>query len=194
VATGLTDPALQVRQAVRPVLLALARGTPEINADDVEDLVSHVVERVLLRLVAGAKIEDLAAYSKKAARHAFYDRVGQRGVDDLAPKEDAAQGEGGVPWLERVAHRALSASPSDQLIAREDALRHKERITWAFQQLSVAERSILFLRHEECLDGEKIAELLGYKSAAVVDSLASRARTKLQRYLSPSLLGWALGR
>ncbi|MBW3557671.1 MAG: hypothetical protein KY454_12135 [Actinobacteria bacterium] len=28
---------------------------------------------------------------------------------------------------------------------------------------------------------------------AVVDSTATRARTKLQRYLSPSLVGWALG-
>lgn len=37
--------------------------------------------------------------------------------------------------------------------------------------------------------------LLGYKNAAVVaDTLASRARTKLRRHLSPSLLGWALGR
>ncbi len=191
-ATGLTDPAGQVIRAARPVLSALARGTPAVNVDDVDDLVSHVVEKVLRRLAREPKIEDLAAYSKRTARNAFYDHVGRRGADDLlAPTDDAANGQGIDPWT--VVHIVSSASTSEQVIAREDALRHSEHITWALQQLSVAERSVLLLRHEQGLDGEEIAELLGYKSAAVVDSTATRARTKLQGYLSPSLLGWALG-
>ena len=191
-ATGLTDPARQVSRAARPVLSALAGGTPAVKADDVDDLLSIVVEKVLRRLGREPAIEDLAAYSKKTARNAFNDHVRRRSADDvLASRDDAADGQGIGPWT--VAHLVSAASPSDQVIAREDALRHSQRITWALQQLSVAERSVLFLRHEQGLDGEEIAELLGYKSAAVVDSTATRARTKLQRYLSPSLVGWALG-
>ena len=193
-ASGLTDPARQVTAAVRPVLSALARGTPGVNADDVDDLVSQVVEKVLCRLAAGAEIHDLGPYSKQAARHIFYDHVGQRGGGELAPSERAADVQGGDPWIERVAQRILSDSPSDQVIAREDARRHQANILWAFQHLSVEERSILFLRHDDGLDGEEIAELLAYRNAAVVDSLASRARTKLRRYLSPTLQGWVDGR
>ena len=193
-ATGLTDPARQVTAAVRPVLSALARGTSGVTADDVDDLVSHVVEKVLRRVAAGAEIHDLAAYSKQAARYAFYDHVEQRGAGELAPRDHPADGQGGDPWIERVAQRILSDSPSNQVIAREDARRHQANILWAFQQLTVAERSILLLRHEDGLDGEEIAELLGYRNAAVVDSLASRARTKLRRYLSLTLQGWVDGR
>lgn len=188
-ATGLTEPSERILQAVRPVLSALAQGTPSINADDVEDLTNHVVEKVLRRLGAGAQIRDLEVYAKQAARHAFYDQVEQRGaLIELEPKHDSAEGQWSS-WLEQVAPLGLAASPSEQLIAGEDALRHQEAVIWALQQLSSAERSILVLRHSEGLDGKEIAEQLGYKSAAVVDTTAARARTKLERHLSPSLLG-----
>lgn len=192
-ATGLTDPARQVREAARPVLATLARGSRQINADDVDELESQVVVKVLARLAGGGEIEYLDRYSKQVACNAFYDRVRRRRVVEvLETKQGSDDAHDAVPWLERMAE-AASASPSDQVIRREDARRHREHIAWALDQLTVAERSILLLRHDKGLDGRQIAELLGYKDARVVDTLAARARSRLMQYLSPSLQAWVKG-
>lgn len=193
--TGLTDRARLIEQAVRPVVTALANGTPGVNQADVDDLVSEVTENVLRRVRAGAEIRDLGRYAKQAARYAFYGHVRRRRAAALLePQRGPGERASYDDWLDRIAGVVVSGSPSAQVIGAEDAARHRERITWALGQLSAAELSILMLRHRDGLSGKEIAEILGYKNAAVVDTMAARARSKLADHLSPSLENWALGR
>ena len=87
-----------------------------------------------------------------------------------------------------------SLSPSSRAIQRDDQRRHAPMIRRAFANLAPSERCVLQLRFDEGRSSAEVADLLGYKSPAVVDTIVSRARKKLDDQLSPSLRFLARGR
>ena len=64
----------------------------------------------------------------------------------------------------------------------------------ALANLAPSERCVLQLRVVEGRSSAEVADLLGYKSPAVVDTIASRARKKLGHELPWSLMCPILGR
>jgi len=80
-------------------------------------------------------------------------------------------------------------TPSSLVAESDDRRRHAPLILEAWESLTAAERAVLELRFVEGRPSAEVAEALGYKSAAVVDTTVSRARRKLVDRLPPSLMG-----
>lgn len=189
-ASGLTDPAQVIQQAAEPVLRALARGNALDHAE-VPDLLATVSERVLRRIRQGSEIEDLATYAKQTARNVFTDwlRSQRRGRRHRQPDEGPRSLS--TPLVERLATSSLT--PSSAVVRRDDQRRHALMIQAALAGLTAKERAVLELRFGEGRSSAEVAAILGYRSEAVVDVTASRARRKLRDWLPPSLMDPILG-
>ncbi|MGH8991306.1 MAG: RNA polymerase sigma factor [Acidimicrobiia bacterium] len=189
-ASGLTDPAMVVQEAAKPVLRALAGADP-VDHDQVPDLLATVTERVLRRLRRGAEIEDLVTYAKQAARNVFSDWLRSKRRERTHRHRDGGPESLSTPLAERLA--ASSLTPSSAVVRRDDQRRHALMIQAAVAGLSAKERAVLQLRFVEGRTSAEVAEILGYRSPAVVDVTVSRARKKLRDQLPPSLMGPILG-
>ena len=189
--SGLTGAARTIQQAAEPVLRAMARGDPYERAE-VPDLLNTVLEKVLRRLRDGRRIDDLAAYSKQTARNVFNDWARTKDREQEHTHRDADRDGSSTPLAEHLATASLS--PSSRVIQRDDQRRHAPMIRQALANLAPTERCVLHLRFVEGRTSAEVADLLGYKSPAVVDTIVSRARKKIDDQLSPSLRFLARGR
>lgn len=100
----------RVAGAARPVLAAMARGTPKVTLEDVDDLTSVVVVKVLDQLAQGKVIDDLEMYAKAVARNAFYGHVRRRGVNLTLAPAGGPDATDDTDWLEGMG-RALGSVP-----------------------------------------------------------------------------------
>jgi len=170
----------------------MAAGTPGVGPDDVDDLIQSTLVNVMSRLKADGEIVNLEAYARTAARRAFYAHVRQSKMVVLLEPPPDKRVPVTEPWLERMA-KALEPSPSELALGDLDRSRYAEQIRLALEALPDSEREVLILRHGVGLSAEDVAACTGYKNATTVDSVAARARRRLEVHLSPSLLGWAQG-
>lgn len=81
-----------------------------------------------------------------------------------------------TPLVERLATSSLT--PSSDVVRRDDQRRHAPMIVVALANLSEMERTVLKLRFVDGRTSTEVAELLGYKSEAVVNITVSRARNE----------------
>ena len=150
-----------------------------------------MLEKVLRRLRDGRRIDDLAAYSKQTARNVFNDWPRSKGREQEHTHRDADRDGSSTRLAEHLA--TASRSPSSRVIQRDDQRRHAPMIRQALADLAASERCVLHLRFVEGRSSAEVADLLGYKSPAVVDTIVSRARKKLRDQISPSLIGIVIG-
>jgi RNA polymerase sigma factor (sigma-70 family) len=169
-----------IYEAATPVLRALTRNDP-YGRDELEDLLATVTAKVLGRLNQGPPVEDVARYAKQVARNTFNDWLRHRQRHPETPWPNRSDGE-------PVSFRAQQSSPSSVVARRDDQRRHAAAIRDGLDALSGTEREVLRLRYEEGRSAADVAKQLGYKNAAVVDTVAARARKKLADGLPPSLI------
>ena len=171
-------PVERIQEAATPVLLALTRGDAHAR-DQLEDLLSTVTAKVLGRLTREPPVEDLEHYVKQVARNAFNDwlRHKQRHPEDLL-SDGSLSNNNQLP----------QTTPSSLAVRRDDQRRHAAAIREVMERLSGAEQAVLRLRYGDGLSAAEVAAQLGYKSAAVVDTIAARARKKLAERLPQSLI------
>ena len=167
----------------------MAAGTPGAH-NDVDDLLQDVVERVLRKLMDEHAIDNVPAYVKKTARTAFIAWVTKRGREVLAPADRA--GSLSTPFFEDRPDGS-GRSLGSLRVSAERHVHNSKEIDRCLALLTPVERAVLVLRHGDEVSGARIAEQLGYKSAAVVDVTANRARRKLKECLPYSVLEALLG-
>ena len=165
------DDKLQAAQAAaQRVLNALAIGQGDAKAS-LADMEAAVLERVFRKLQAGEEIHDVKAYAKQVARRIYVDWHRQRARDKRYKPVDP-------PLM----------TPASLVVQNDDQRRHAADIQRALAGLSALDQAVVQLRDEGSSSAE-IAELLGYKSAAVVDTKLSRIRRRLEHELPMSLVG-----
>ncbi len=186
-----TEQALEVREAAEPVLRALA-GSDAVAQAEVPDLLGTVTVRVLARLRPGHDIENVAAYAKQTARNVFKDWLRSKRHHGRHIHRDANRDSSSTPLTEHLYNRA-SLTPSSLAALHDDQRRHAPMIEAALASLTATERAVLGLRFGDGRSSAEAAEILGYRSAAVVDTMVARARRKLRDRLPQSLMGPILG-
>lgn len=182
---------LRARAAAEPVLLALAAGNPA-DLQQVPDLLSRVTERLLALDQAGRPIADVERYAKQAARNAFRDSLRARRRQRVVGPGAGSPSESAAPLVERLVDRA-ARTPASLVADDDERRRHAPQIKAAWEALTPTERAVLGLRHVEGRTAVEVAAVLGYRSAAVVDSTASRARRRLRDLLPEAVVEAVLG-
>ncbi len=125
-------------------------------------------------------------------RNAFNDWLRSKRRQREPIHRDVSGEPSSTPVIDRVVDR-LGRTPSSLVADDDDRRRQAPLIQAAWKSLTGVERAVLELRFVQGKPSSEVARLLGYRSAAVVDTTASRARKKLASRLPPSLMAPLIG-
>ena len=174
-----------VREAAEPVLRALAGGDP-VDLDELAGLLDEVAAKVLQHIESDRGVDDVPQYAKQVARTTFIDwlrsKKRHRAHMQLPAHRDPLTSE-----LTEELYSRTEMTPSSLVVHADDQRRHRPMIKAALDTLTQRERDVLHLRFVAHKPPTEVAELLGYKSAASVNSTVDRIRDKILAELSPSL-------